>query len=137
MSKCLAKLQKCWLCTVHLFPFSKGSNYLCWSNILRRKNHTEVHSFLKQYFARSSAETVLGDFQLRSAEVGLKISWKYHQIVSNEDHTKHCFKNEWIWQCSHVRKWQINIVKTLLDKNKNAPSDRISSYCVQHSFRTF
>ena len=32
--------------------------------------------------------------QLISAEVSLKISWRYHQIVSFEDRAKHCLKNE-------------------------------------------
>ena len=30
-----------------------------------------------------------------SADVSLKISWKYPKIVSSEDHGKHYFGNEW------------------------------------------
>ena len=33
--------------------------------------------------------------QLISAEFSLRISCKYHQIVSTEYRAKHCFKNEW------------------------------------------
>ena len=33
---------------------------------------------------------ILRYFQLMSDEVSLKISWKYFQIVSSKDHSKHC-----------------------------------------------
>ena len=50
-----------------LVPVFKGVKLFIEEQFIKKKNHTEVHSFLKQYFARSSAETILGDFQLRSA----------------------------------------------------------------------
>ena len=45
----------------------------------------KVYSFSKQSFAQSSLP----------AEVILKISWKYFQIMSNEDRENHCVENEW------------------------------------------
>ena len=140
MSKCLAKLQKCRLCTVHLLLYSKGPNYLWRCNLFRKKIHTKVHSFLKQYFERSRVEIILEHSQMRSAEVSW--DWLENQLRVPSNYVKwrsdkHCFKNEWTLQCFYVRKLQENIEKTLLDKNKNAPSEIISSNCVQHSFRTF
>ena len=63
---------------------------------------TKVHSFLKQCFAWSSFDTIWWYLQLMSAEVSLKISWRYHQIVSIEDRAKQCFKNK----CALVN-WEI------------------------------
>ena len=137
MSKCLAKLQKCRLCTVHLFPYSKGSNYLWRSNLLEKKSYWSTFIFKTVFCTIFSWNNFGGLSAEVSSEVGSKTSWKYHKIVSNEDRTKHCFKNEWTLQCFYVRKLQENIVKTLLNKIKNAPSERISSHCVQHSFLTF
>ena len=51
--------------------------------------------FLKQCFARSSLEPVWGYFQLMSAELSLKISWNYPQIVSIKDWTKYCSRKGW------------------------------------------
>ena len=45
--------------------------------------------------SKSSFDTIWWYFWLISAAVSLKISFKYHQVVSNEDRAKHCFKPEW------------------------------------------
>ena len=46
------------------------------------------------FWNRVLHDLILGYFQLMSAEVSLKISKKYTQIVSSEDCAKHRFKNE-------------------------------------------
>ena len=35
------------------------------------------------------------NFGILSADISLKISWKYPQIVSIEDRAKHCLKSKW------------------------------------------
>ena len=61
----------------------------------QRKLRQTKLSLLKQCFSRFSFDTIWWYFQLISAAVSLKISFKYHQVVSNEDRAKHCFKTEW------------------------------------------
>ena len=65
----------------------------------------KVHSCLRKCLAQSSVDSTWLYFQLMSGEVSLRIRRKYHQIESTEDHTKHCFKNEYI--LDHTAKWLI------------------------------
>ena len=48
----------------------------------------------KQCIARSSFETTWWYLKLIFKLTAADISWKYHQIVSNEDRERHCFNNE-------------------------------------------
>ena len=117
-----------------LVPVFKGVKLFMEEQFIRKK----IIIIFKTVFCTIFSWNNFGGLSAEvSSEVGSKTSWKYHKIVSNEDRTKHCFKNEWTLQCFYVRKLQENIVKTLLNKIKNAPSERISSHCVQHSFLTF
>ena len=38
-------------------------------------------------------------FQMMPADVSLIINLKYSQILTSEDRTKHCLKNEWTLAC--------------------------------------
>ena len=59
------------------------------------KNDIKVHSFLKQCFARSLVDIIWWYFQQMVKLISTDISWKYQQIVSSENCTKHSFKTEW------------------------------------------
>ena len=62
-----------------------------------------VHSSIEQFWSQSPVNTIWWYFQLLSAEVSLKISCKYHQIVSTEDCAKQYFRNEWTLVSMWVR----------------------------------
>ena len=77
------------------WPIKIGS-YLSIYNLLKRHwlrlEVTKVYSFSKQFFLQSLLDTFWRYFQLILADVSLKVP---PNCVSNEDHAKHFFKNEW------------------------------------------
>ena len=68
-----------------------------------------TYSFLKQYFARLSIDTIWGYLLLIFKLISADISWRYHQFVPIEDRTKHCFKTNALYQILDVP--QLKVLK--------------------------